>query len=121
MLSVPPSMQRAASRSATCSSPRTRAHHVDRELVVAGGHRRVRREHASAPDRLDVGLVELERLASVELPLEKTERQQRRVAFVQVVDLGLTVQRAEQRGAAHPEHDLLAAGDSGCRRRTGNR
>ena len=74
-----------AARSARRRAPRE---DIERELVVAGRHRRVRREHAAAADRLDVGLVELERLAAVELPLEQAERQQRRVAFVEVVDLG---------------------------------
>ena len=66
-----------------------------RELVVAGRHRRVRREHAAAPHGFEVGLVELERLAAVELPLEQAEREQRRVPFVQVVEhLAVVAERA---------------------------
>src|SRR4029079_14905645 len=52
--------------------------------------------------------VELERLAAVELPLEKTEREQRRVPFVQMIETFVNVERTPQRRAAHPEHDLLA-------------
>ena len=46
-------------------------HHVDRELVVAGGHGRVRREDAVLPHRLQVRVVELEVLAAIELPLQQ--------------------------------------------------
>src|SRR4051794_12530612 len=57
---------------------------------------------------LQVGLVELERLPTVELPIEKTESEQRRMSFVEVVQLGRTIQSAQQSGATHSEHYLLA-------------
>src|SRR5689334_12717736 len=55
------------------------AHHVDGELVVPRRHRRVRREHYSATYGVDVGFVELEVRATVELPLEETQGEERRV------------------------------------------
>ena len=94
---------------------------VDRKLVVAGRNGRVRREHASAPHLFDVGFVELERLTSVELPLEQTQREQRRVAFVQMVEL-----RRDSRARAAARRRPCRArspdrGDSGCRRRRDSR
>ena len=62
------------------------AHHVERELVVPRRHRRVRREDAPVAHRLEVGVVELEVLPAVELPLEQLQRQQRRVPFIEMVD-----------------------------------
>ena len=46
------------------------AHHVDGELVVAGRHRRMRREHDASAHGIEVAFIELEPRPSVELPLE---------------------------------------------------
>ena len=72
------------------SSPSTARTMSHRERVVARGHRRVRREHAVCAHRLDVrrrsSVVES---PAAQLPLEQRQRQQRRVAFVHVVEQSL--------------------------------
>jgi hypothetical protein len=84
------------------------AHHLERELVVAGRHRRVRREDAAVAHRLQIGVVQLEVLPPVELPLEQLQGEQRRVPFIEVVDrLPFDPNRLQQARAPHPEHDLL--------------
>ena len=83
-------------------------HHLERELVVAGRHRRVRREDAALAHRFEVRVVELEVLTFLDLPLEQLEREERRVPLVQMVDRPVLVAHLlEQRRAAHAEHDLL--------------
>src|SRR6185437_8347187 len=83
------------------------ANHVERKAVVARRHGCVRGEHAAAAHGLEVALIELERLASVELPVEQTEGEQRRVAFVQVIELRRAAERAQQRRATHSKQDFL--------------
>src|SRR5262249_15544707 len=76
---------------------------IHRELVVPRGHRRVRREHTSAPHRLDVGFVELERLSPVELPIQETQREERRMSLVEVIDARVAVESAKELRATHAE------------------
>jgi hypothetical protein len=60
-------------------------------------------------DRLEVALVQLEWIAAVELPFEKTEREKRRVSFVQmVVEIAGVAESAQDGRSTHSEHDLLA-------------
>ena len=76
---------------------------------MAGGHGRVRREDAALPHALEIGVVQLEMLAPIELTLQQLEREQCRVPFVQVVDHARVVaHRLEQARAPHAQHDLLA-------------
>jgi hypothetical protein len=85
------------------------AHHLQRELVVARRHRGVRREDAPAPHGRHVGVVPLEVRPALELPLQQLQREQRRMALVQVVDrVAVVPERLEQRRAPHAQHDLLA-------------
>jgi hypothetical protein len=76
------------------------------ELVVAGGDRRVRREHAA---RADDGGCFLKRAAGDDHFAREFEREEGRVAFVQVVDVRRDVERAQQPDAADAEDDLLHA------------
>ena len=80
---------------------------LGREAVVAGRNRRVRGEHALPPHLLDVRLGGAAQRAAAQLALEQRQRQQRRVAFVHVVDVYMQAQRMRHAHAAHAQHDLL--------------
>ena len=77
------------------------------EAVVTGGNRRVRGEDALAAHLLDVGLGGRAQRSAAQLPLQQRQRQQRRVAFVHVVDVYTQAQRVGHAHAAHAQHDLL--------------
>ena len=74
------------------------------EVVVAGGHRRVRGEHGVRRDRLGR---RLERQALGHQAAHALEHQERGVALVDVPHRRLVPDRRERARAAHAEHDLL--------------
>ena len=80
-----------------------RAHEVQRELVVAGRHRRVRREDAAcaAPRSIVLGAW-TPRVALPSCRSQQLEREQRRVAFVHVVSRDARCSRALAACAAPP-------------------
>ena len=83
-------------------------HLVEAELVVAGGHRRVGGEDALVGDLGDILFGRLGERRAVEVLLQQADAEQRGVALVHVVDLGLDAERLQQRDAAEAEHGLLA-------------
>ncbi len=76
----------------------------ERERVVAGGDRRVRREHRRPPHLLQRVVEAPAALAQVADALQHDERG---VAFVEVVDRRLMTDRLEHADAADAEDDLL--------------
>ncbi len=84
-------------------------HQRDRELIVTGGHRRVRRKHAFFSDRLDIIAVRRRPSGALSLFIQQLERKQARVAFVHVVagDVAMS-QCAQHAHAADTEDDFLA-------------
>ena len=88
------------------SGPKMFFDEVRREPIVPGGDRRVRGEDGAVGDFAE-GFVERE--AVVAHPLANHfERRERAVAFVEVIDAGHDVERAERLHAADAEHQLLA-------------
>ena len=84
------------------------AHLIAGKDVVTRRHRRVRREHALATHRLDVVLVQLERLPSIQTPLQQHDGEERTVPFVHVKPrVSAQADRAQQLRAPHAKHDLL--------------
>ena len=77
---------------------------MERKRVVAGRHRRVRREDGRAPhfgERVFPGLARREEVAHA------LQHDERRVAFVQVPHGRLQAERAQREHAAEAEHDFL--------------
>ena len=77
------------------------------EAVVAGRNRRVRGEDALLAHLLDVGFSGRAQRSAAQLALKQRQRQQRRVAFVHVVDVYPVAERMGHARAAHAEHNLL--------------
>ena len=71
-------------------------HLVEAELVVAGGHGRVRGEDAVLLNGLGVGFGGVAERRAVELLFEQADGQQRGVALVHVADFGLTAEGVQQ-------------------------
>ena len=78
--------------------------HLERKRVVAGGHRRVRREHGRPAHFLERAI---ERAALVDELADALEDDEAGVAFVQVVDRRVQPQGAQDADAADAEDDLL--------------
>ena len=78
--------------------------HLERERVVAGWHRRVRREHRRPAHFFQR---HVERAPLVDELADALEDDEARVAFVQVVDRRVEAQRAQDADAADAEDDLL--------------
>ena len=83
-------------------------HLVEAELVVPGGHRRVGGEDASLAIAVDIFLGGSAQGRAGEALLQQADAEQRGVALVHVVDLGLDAERLQQGDAAEAEHGLLA-------------
>ena len=78
---------------------------VERKRVVAGGHRRVRREHRRPPHFVERGL-EASHPRSHRSRMRCSD-DERGVPFVEVIDRRLGAQRLEHAHAADAEDDLL--------------
>ena len=85
-------------------------HEVVREPVVPGLDGRVRREVTllSRARYVVTRLAGPDRVCIVGILVEELEREQRRVALVQVIRANIEVERLEHPHAADAEHDLLA-------------
>src|SRR6266404_7823047 len=81
------------------------AHHLARERIIAGGHRRVRGENVCRRDDLKRG-IEIEFLLR-DFSANALEREKRGVPFVHVENLRIDIHRLERFHAADPEHDFL--------------
>ena len=77
---------------------------VERERVVAGRHRRVRREHRRSPHLLERVV---ERSALLDQLADALQRDEGGVAFVQVPHRRRDAERAQRAHAADAENDLL--------------
>ena len=82
-------------------------HLVCAELVVPGGDGGVGGEDAELGDGVDVFFGGLVERCGTEALLQQADAEQRGVALVHVVDLGLDAERAQHGDAAEAEHGLL--------------
>ena len=94
---------------------------LGREAVMSRGNRCMRGEDAMLTHLRDVGLGSAVQRAAAELALKQRQSEQRRVAFVHVIDIHPLAERLGHAHAAHAEHDLPAAAGSWCRPRKGGR
>ena len=74
---------------------------------MSGRYGRVGCEYTTAAHRLGVTLGNHSIQVAAQLPLHQTDRQQRRVTLVHVVDVYFTVEGVENAHTADPQHGLL--------------
>ncbi len=79
-----------------------------RKAVVARRNRRMRREDAALPYRIDVLVAGAVDVAAVPLLLEKRHRKQRGMALVHVIHRRLIAQGVKNARATHAQHGFLA-------------